>query len=304
MSYRESLISLNYKKRKITDRTLFVISTVIVCFGAFLMIFPYFYMIINALKTPAEAIAGTIDKNFWPKNPVWDNFVDVFTGNERYPLSSFNMLDAIKNTLIIEVLVIPVGTFVSTLAAFAFAKMKFPYKNTILIVLLVSMMVPYAAVMLPQYRVFSEMQLVNTLWPLIIPGFFGNVGMMLFLITTIRNVVPDSLIEESRVEGAGWFKTFIKVVVPLIKPAIVAQVLFWFVGIWNDFFGPSIYLTDPSVKTVQVALLLLNDVTSQASIDMPFMMAAAFMSSLPIILLFIALNKAFIQSNAISGIKG
>ena len=154
------------------------------------------------------------------------------------------MLDAIKNTLIIEVLVIPVGTFVSTLAAFAFAKMKFPYKNTILIVLLVSMMVPYAAVMLPQYRVFSEMQLVNTLWPLIIPGFFGNVGMMLFLITTIRNVVPDSLIEESRVEGAGWFKTFIKVVVPLIKPAIVAQVLFWFVGIWNDFFGPSIYLTE------------------------------------------------------------
>ena len=304
MSYRESLISLNYKKRKITDRTLFVISTVIVCFGAFLMIFPYFYMIINALKTPAEAIAGTIDKNFWPKNPVWDNFVDVFTGNERYPLSSFNMPDAIKNTLIIEVLVIPVGTFVSTLAAFAFAKMKFPYKNTILIVLLVSMMVPYAAVMLPQYRVFSEMQLVNTLWPLIIPGFFGNVGMMLFLITTIRNVVPDSLIEESRVEGAGWFKTFIKVVVPLIKPASVAQVLFWFVGIWNDFFGPSIYLTDPSVKTVQVALLLLNDVTSQASIDMPFMMAAAFMSSLPIILLFIALNKAFIQSNAISGIKG
>ncbi len=125
------------------------------------------------------------------------------------------MLDAIKNTLIIEVLVIPVGTFVSTLAAFAFAKMKFPYKNTILIVLLVSIMVPYAAVMLPQYRVFSEMQLVNTLWPLIIPGFFGNVGMMLFLITTIRNVVPDSLIEESRVEGAGWFKTFIKVVVPL-----------------------------------------------------------------------------------------
>lgn len=304
MSYRESLISSDYKKRKLTNRVLFIISTVIVCFGAFLMIFPYFYMIISALKTPAEAIAGSIDKNFWPKDPVWSNFIDVFTGNERYPLSAFNMPDAIKNTLIIEVLVIPIGTFVSTLAAFAFAKMKFPFKNTILIVLLVSMMVPYAAVMLPQYRVFSEMGLVNTLWPLIIPGFFGNVGMMLFLITTIRNVVPDSLIEESRVEGAGWFRTFIKVVVPLIKPAIVAQVLFWFVGIWNDFFGPSIYLTDPSIKTVQVALLLLNDGASQASTDMPFMMAAAFMSSLPVILLFIVMNKAFVQSNAMSGIKG
>lgn len=116
-------------------------------------------------------------------------------------MSSFNRLDAIKNTLIIEVLVIPVGTFVSTLAAFAFAKMKFPYKNTILIVLLVSMMVPYAAVMLPQYRVFSEMQLVNTLWPLIIPGFFGNVGMMLFLITTIRK--RCSRFAHRGIEGRG-----------------------------------------------------------------------------------------------------
>ena len=156
----------------------------------------------------------------------------------------------------------------------------------------------------PQYRVFSDMGLVNTLWPLIIPGFFGNVGMMLFLITTIKNVVPDSLIEESRVEGASWFRTFIRVVVPLIKPAIVAQVLFWFVGIWNDFFGPSVYLTDPSLKTVQVAIMMLNATASQASIDMPFLMAAAFMSSLPVILMFIIMNKAFVQTNAMSGIKG
>ncbi len=201
-------------------------------------------------------------------------------------------------------MVVPIGTFVSTLAAFAFAKMRFRFKNALLIMLLVSMMIPYAAVMLPQYRVFSDMGLVNTLWPLIIPGFFGNVGMMLFLITTIKNVVPDSLIEESRVEGASWFRTFIRVVVPLIKPAIVAQVLFWFVGIWNDFFGPSVYLTDPSLKTVQVAIMMLNATASQASIDMPFLMAAAFMSSLPVILLFIIMNKAFVQTNAMSGIKG
>ena len=93
-------------------------------------------------------------------------------------------------------------------------------------------------------------------------------------------------------------------VVPLIKPAIVAQVLFWFVGIWNDFFGPSVYLTDPSLKTVQVAIMMLNATASQASIDMPFLMAAAFMSSLPVILLFIIMNKAFVQTNAMSGIKG
>ena len=293
-----------YKKRKAANKTVFVISTLIVCFGAFLMLFPYFYMIISALKTPQEVISGSILKNFWPSDPVWSNFIDVFRGNERYPRSAFDLLDAFKNTLIIEVLVVPIGTFVSTLAAFAFAKMKFKFKGAILITLLVSMMIPYAAVMLPQYRVFSELGFVNTLVPLILPGFFGNVGMMLFLITTIKNVVPDSLIEESRVEGASWFRTFIRVVVPLIKPAIVAQVLFWFVGIWNDFFGPSVYLTDPSLKTVQVAIMTLNATASQASIDMPFFMAAAFMSSLPVILLFVIMNKAFVQTNAMSGIKG
>ncbi len=304
MNYQEHKMMSNYKKNKAANKAWFIISTIFVCFGAFLMLFPYFYMIICALKTPQEVISGSIINNFWPSDPVWSNFIDVFCGNERYPLSSFNLLDAMKNTLIIEVLVVPIGTFVSTLAAFAFAKMRFKFKNVILIMLLVSMMIPYAAVMLPQYRVFSDMGLVNTLWPLIIPGFFGNVGMMLFLITTIKNVVPDSLIEESRVEGASWFRTFIRVVVPLIKPAIVAQVLFWFVGIWNDFFGPSVYLTDPSLKTVQVAIMMLNATASQASIDMPFLMAAAFMSSLPVILMFIIMNKAFVQTNAMSGIKG
>lgn len=304
MNYQEHRIMSRYKKRKAANKTVFVISTLIVCFGAFLMLFPYFYMIISALKTPQEVISGSILKNFWPSDPVWSNFIDVFRGNERYPRSAFDLLDAFKNTLIIEVLVVPIGTFVSTLAAFAFAKMKFKFKGAILITLLVSMMIPYAAVMLPQYRVFSELGFVNTLVPLILPGFFGNVGMMLFLITTIKNVVPDSLIEESRVEGASWFRTFIRVVVPLIKPAIVAQVLFWFVGIWNDFFGPSVYLTDPSLKTVQVAIMTLNATASQASIDMPFLMAAAFMSSLPVILLFVIMNKAFVQTNAMSGIKG
>ena len=230
MNYQEHRIMSRYKKRKAANKTVFVISTLIVCFGAFLMLFPYFYMIISALKTPQEVISGSILKNFWPSDPVWSNFIDVFRGNERYPRSAFDLLDAFKNTLIIEVLVVPIGTFVSTLAAFAFAKMKFKFKGAILITLLVSMMIPYAAVMLPQYRVFSELGFVNTLVPLILPGFFGNVGMMLFLITTIKNVVPDSLIEESRVEGASWFRTFIRVVVPLIKPAIVAQVLFWFVA--------------------------------------------------------------------------
>ncbi len=305
MTYKENMISLQAKRGRISNRAWFIFSTIIVCIGAFMMIFPYAYMIISALKTRQEIIgSASILENFFPKDPNWKVFLEIFTGNDRYTIKEFNFLGAVKNTMIIELLVVPIGTFFSTLAAFAFAKMNFKGKNGILMMLLVSMMIPFAAVMLPQYRMWRETGLINTIWPLIIPGLFGNTGMMLFLITTIKATVPDSLIEESRVEGAGWFKTFIKVVVPLIKPALVAQMLFWFVGIWNDFFGPSIYLTDPNVKTVQVLIMSLNSTAGAEAGDTPFVMAASFISSLPVILLFIIMNKSFVQTNANSGIKG
>ena len=305
MTYKEGLFHRHANIHHNINKTLHILATLLVCFSAFLMIFPYFYMIITALKTQKEVIgSASLLKNFFPKNPNWPVFIEIFTGNDRYSIQQFNFLDSIKNTLIIEVLVVPIGTFVSSLAAFAFAKMHFKGKNIILMILLVSMMIPYAAVMLPQYRVWLNMNLVNTLWPLIIPGMFGNTGMMLFLITSIKSAVPDSLIEESRVEGVSWFGTYAKVALPLIKPAIVAQMLFWFVGIWNDFFGPSIYLTNPKIKTVQVLIMGLNSTAGAEAGDMPFVMAASFLSSLPIIILFIIMNKAFVQTNANSGIKG
>ncbi len=305
MTYKEEINVVNYKRKTILNKTLFIVVSVIVGISAFVMIFPYVYMVVSALKSQKEILSSSsVLKNFFPKNPNWKIFKEIFTGNERYTVKQFNFLDSVKNTMIIEILVVPIGTFVSALAAFAFAKMHFKGKNVILMILLVSMMIPFATVMLPQYRMWRELQLINTLWPLIIPGFFGNMGMMLFLITTIKSNVPDSLIEESRVEGVGWFGIFFKVVLPLIKPAIIAQMLFWFVGIWNDFFGPSIYLTDPEIKTVQVLIMSLNSTAGAELGDLPFVMAAAFISSLPIILLFILMNKAFVQTNATAGIKG
>ncbi len=305
MTYKENMFYKNANLTKNINRALHIFATILVCFSAFLMIFPYFYMIVNSLKTQKEIIgSSSMLKDFFPKNPNWHVYIEIFTGNDRYSVKQFNFLSSLGNTLLIEILVVPIGTFVSSLAAFAFAKMRFKGKNIILIILLVSMMIPYAAVMLPQYRVWLDLKLVNTLWPLIIPGMFGNMGMMLFLITSIKASVPDSLIEESRVEGVSWFGTYAKVVLPLIKPALIAQMLFWFVGIWNDFFGPSIYLTDPNIKTIQVLIMGLNSTAGAEAGDMPFVMAASFISSLPIIILFIIMNKAFVQTNANSGIKG
>ena len=164
------------------------------------------------------------------------------------------------------------------------------------------MMVPYAAVMLPQYRAFQSAGLTETLWPLILPGLFGNVSMMFFLITYMKEGIPDALIEAAEIDGSSHIKTFFLVALPLSKPAIAAHAIFWFVGIWNDFFGPSIYLTDPKRLTLQVYLSTLLDANA-SGVDLPVIMAGAVLASLPMMIIFFAFQNFFINSIALSGMK-
>ena len=289
-----------YLREKYAGKAWFIICTIIVLFGAFLMVFPYMWMFISALKTPQEVVQ--VPMTFFPKDPNWGIFTDALTVEK---LSFFNSM---KNTLIIEVLAITVGTFFSTLCAFAFAKMNFRFKKTILIILMTSMMIPYAAVMLPQYRIFMDMGWVaNDNWfinllPLIVPGLFGNISMTFFLITAMQTAINDAIVEEAKVEGCSWFRIYWSFGLPLARPAIAAQIIFWFVSIWNDYFAPSIYLTDSKSRTLQVAIQLLTSGTDNS--DMPLLFASAFLSSIPTIIIFILCRKMFINMNANSGIKG
>jgi multiple sugar transport system permease protein len=289
-------------KEKIAGKTGFVIATIIVLFGAFTMIFPYMRMFLTALKTPTEAMS--LVPTFFPKSPNWGIFTEALTS------STVNFMHSIGNTMIIELLVVIVGTFVSSLCAFAFAKMKFRFKKTILIILMTSMMIPYAAVMLPQYQVYMDLGITSSdssfvnLLPLILPGLFGNISMTFFLITSMQNSIHDALIEESKIEGCSWFRTYRSIGLPLSKPAIAAQVIFRFVGIWNDYFAPSLYLQRKDNRTIQVALTMLNSSSSGSGQDLPLLFAAAFLSSIPMIILFIVCRKMFINIGANSGIKG
>ena len=288
--------------QNIKHKTLFIIATIVVLFGAFTMVFPYLWMFLTSLKTSAEAMAMV--PTFFPKDPNWGIFQEVFTSEK------VNFLHSMGNTLIIEITVIIIGTFVSTLAAFAFAKMRFRFKKTILIILMTSMMIPYAAVMLPQFRIYMELGITGndnvfvSLLPLILPGLFGNIGMTFFLITAMQNSIHDALIEEAKVEGCGWFRIYWSIGLPLAKPAIAAQVIFWFVGIWNDYFAPSLYLQRQDNWTLQVAITMLNSSTTGSGNDLPLLFAAAFLSSIPMIILFILCRKMFINMNLNSGVKG
>lgn len=286
-----NMTKVAYSKKHKKANIGFIIATLIVLLGAVSMVFPYLWMLMTSFKSNAEAWSDP--PIFFPTKWLIDAYSDIIIDPKFYM--------SVVYTLILEVSVILVGTFVSTLAAFAFSKLKMRFRKALLLVLMSSMMVPYAAVMLPQYRVFRDLGMVETLWPLILPGLFGNVSMIFFLFTYMKQGIPNALIEQAKIDGSSYVQMFFKLALPLSKPAIAAQAIFWFVGIWNDFFGPSIYLTG-DVKTLQVYLNSLIDST-KSGIDLPVMMAGSVLASLPMIIIFFCFQNFFINSIALSGMK-
>ena len=201
----------------------------------------------------------------------------------------------------VEVPVILVGTFTSALGAFAFAKMRLPCSRALLLTLMSSMMVPFAALFLPQYQIWSSLNLTNNLLPLILPGLFGNISMVFFFIQFMGGI-PNALLEAAKIDGCGYFKSFVYIMLPLLWPAMAAQGVFWFLGIWNDYFAPSIYLTKEEVMTLQPLINRLN--ATQGGRDFPLVMTGAFLSSIPLIAVYLAFQKYFMSALSItSGIK-
>lgn len=298
-------VNLNKQKSDFVKKSVFgkigyIICTILIILGVAWMVFPYFWMFLSALKTDAELTAAGNNLHFFPQIPQWDVFVTLF--------SQTNFMRAMLNTIIIEICVIPVGTFTSSLAAFAFAKMKFRFKKTILIVLMSSMMIPYCSIMFTQFEMFESLGMIGSgspfpLLPFIIPGMFSRCSMIFFLTTYMKNGIHDSIIESAKIDGASFFRMYLQLALPLAKSAIAAQAIFWFVAIWNDYFAPSIYLmNNGDWGTLQVALMNLYDSTNGA-IGKNVMFAGSFIGSLPMIAFFLAFRNMFVQSTSLSGVK-
>lgn len=268
-----------------------LIYLILIC-GALLLVFPYVWMLLTSFKKDLDALS--LQLTLFPKEWVFHNYRDIWT--------FIPLLKGLGNTLLVEVSVIVVGTFVSAMAAFSFAKLKLQHKTFWLLFLMSGMMVPYAALMMPQFRVFMAIGMFDTLWPLILPGFFGNVSMLFFLVQYMRGI-PNAYFEAARIDGAGHFKCFISVMLPLVKTAIAAQIIFWFIGIWNDYFAPSLYLHTHSRMTLQPMLAIINSASSNG-VRLPLIMTGAVLSSIPMLVIYITCQKFFIESLSISGVKG
>ena len=279
-----------FKSKKKKEKFINTILFFVLLAGSLIMIVPLLWMVSTSVKNKLDVFA--MPPVWIPTEINWSKYSEIWT---KGPL-----LNGLLNSLKVCLSVTIIGTFTSSLAAFAL--LHFPYKNTIFLALLGTMMIPFAIIMIPQFIIFSKIGWVDTLKPLIIPGLFGNVSMIFFL-RQYMSGLPTDLIEAARIDGCSFFKIFYKIIFPLSGPAISAQIILWFMAIWNDYLAPSIYISTPEKMTIQTVIQSFN-ATYAIQTDYPLIMAASVMSMLPIIIVFIIFQKWIIESIAISGVKG
>ena len=226
-----------------------------------------------------------------PATPTLDNYRELFqrTGIGRN----------FANSLLVAGAITLLSLLVNTLAGYAFAKLRFRGRERIFQLLLAALVVPAQVAMLPLFLLMKQLGLVNTYWGVIIPGLASVFG--IFLVRQYARSIPDELIEAARIDGAGELRIFFQVVLPMLKPVLVTLAIFTFMGAWNDFMWPLIVLTDQAHYTLPVALASLS---REHVMDVELMMAGAVVTVLPVLLLFLLLQRYYIQGLLLGSVKG
>jgi multiple sugar transport system permease protein len=273
--------------KKIVNTLIFIL---LAC-GALIMVFPLIYMVATSFMTKNQILSGKL--SIFPD--------PILIGKYSQVLKKGEFINGIFNTIMVEIPVLLIGGFTSSLAAFAFAKMEFRGKTALFLALLATIMIPFAVVMIPQYVLFTKLKWTNSLLPLIIPGCFGNVSMIFFLRQNLYSI-PKDLMEAAKLDGCNYFVTYWKIFLPLMKGALGTQLMLWFMGIWNDYLAPTIFLRDEKTWTLQVVIRSFNSYYAIQS-DYALIMAASVIAMLPTLLLFFIFQRVIIESIAISGIK-
>lgn len=259
--------------------------------GAVIMVFPLIYMVMTSFMTKNQILSGQL--NIIPDPWVFGKYSEV--------MQKANFVSGILNTVKVAIPVLLIGGFTSSLAAFSFAKMQFRGKGTLFMGLLATIMIPFAVIMIPQYVMFTRLRWTDSLLPLIIPACFGNVSMIFFLRQNLSSI-PNDLMDAAKLDGCGYFRTFLQIFFPLMKGAVGTQLTLWFMGIWNDYLAPVIFLRSEANWTLQVVIRSFNAYYAIQS-DYALIMAASVIAMIPTIILFFCFQRVIIESVAISGIK-
>lgn len=256
-----------------------------------LMLLPIFIMLSTALKT--QQTVFQFPPQWIPIPMHWGNFLASL---RQAPFGAY-----FKNTAFYAVVGSCAEVFTSSIVAFGFARYRGWGRDIVFYIVLMTMMIPYPAVMIPQFVMFSKVGWINTYLPLIVPSFFAGGGYMVFLLRQFFNSLPTELFEAARIDGCGEFKAFLQIALPLSKPALTAGLIFAFMFRWNDYLGPLIYLNDQTKYTLSIGLA--SFVNQFSVTPWHYLMAASLLVVLPPVLIFFFAQRYFVEGITITGIK-
>ena len=286
LSYQEEQRS---KARRDVVRRL--LTHVLLSIGAPIMVVPFVWMVSTSFKQLSQVFVYPPE---WIPNPwIWTNYPAAFTVVPflRWFFNSFRIASLVT-----------IGQLITcSLAGYTFARMRFPGRDTIFLLYLGTMMIPAHVTIIPIFVMMNHLHLVDTPWPLIIPGFASAWGTFLF--RQFYLTLPNELEDAAKIDGCSYFRIFTQILGPLSKPILATLAVFTFMGSWNDLLGPLIFLQSKDQKTLTVGLLQFR-AEYQGIGQWPIMMAGIVISVLPILVAFVIGQKYFVRGIALSGIKG
>lgn len=267
-----------------------------------------FFPIITVLLTsfvPTEELATSAEFIWGSKNANLEAYISIFVNDSYRDIVGMpGLILGFINTMWLTLIPLLVGLMMAGLAGFSFSKMDFPFKERLFKFSVIIRMIPLGAFGIISYVFYSNIGWTGDLGflPLLIPGMFGGIGTMFFL-RLFFDGIPDSLVEAARLDGAGFFETFFKVMFPLAKPAFISQFIFGFVGGYNNYLGPMLYLQNqPQFVTLQLYLSQIRNLFPNAGSENIYS-AAAILGMLPLIVIYCFMQKYFIEGITVGGVK-
>jgi multiple sugar transport system permease protein len=259
------------------------------------MLYPILWLLASSFK-PSGTIASSV--GLWADTFTLGNYASVLSGAADTPVWRYFL----NSTIVAGGAVI--GNVVTcSLAAYAFARLRFRLRTPLFAFMLATIMLPQHVVLIPQYTIFQQLGMVDSFWPLVLPKFLATDAFFVFLMVQFIRQLPRELDEAARIDGCGPIRIFAHITLPLIKPAMITTAIFTFIWTWNDFFTQLIYLSSPDRLTLPLALRQFVDLQESAASFGP-MFALSVLSLVPILLFFAAFQRFLVQGLATSGLKG
>jgi multiple sugar transport system permease protein len=257
-------------------------------------LYPIAYMFGTSFKSPTEILNNV---NIWPRDFSPGNYAEGWFGIPGITFGRFFF-----NSTLIAIGVVVGNVVACSLAAFAFARLRFPLRGLWFAVMIGTLLLPHHVLIVPQYVLFNSLSWINTPLPLVVPKFLATEAFFVFLMVQFMRGIPRTLDEAAEIDGCGPYRRFFHVVLPLTKPALVTTAVFSFIWTWNDFFTQLVYLNDLEAYTVPIGLRLFLDSSGQNAIAPMFAMSV--LSLVPVFLFFLFFQRLIVDGINTSGIKG